>query len=293
MIQYAVWSWYEKLLNSYERKFPYGHFNHPPPAVPSPLAAIKTLLDNGADFYCSESYVRSILRGLVGNIIQFDGDERPLEVTRACISAWLNLVQELGFDLKDYLRIEAEKQKGKCYSMGSGVEMFVCFDEDTTPHIWTVFQGPFERRMGVFVDRISKCANWKEWQFRHSLPKRPTPSKEQKFFEQSAEIFLVKKFCGCPSFGPHSNTCLETRHDTELSQAPLTTSVSPLSTRKRRVISNLLYYAISGRRYRHEFTFYVFVLACFFGCSYFARVWIAGVFFLALKLFQDAVAYWV
>ncbi|KAE9379389.1 ankyrin [Stipitochalara longipes BDJ] len=280
MIQYAVCSWYEKLLNSYEPKFPYGHS---PPAVPSPIAVIKTLLDNGADFYCNGSYIPSLLQVLVVNIIQFDGDERPAEVLRAY----------LGFNLKDYLRIEAEKQKGKSLNMGIGVEMFVCFDEDTAPHIWTVFQGPFERKKGVFVDRISKCANWKEWQFRYSLPKRPAPLKEQKYFEQSAEILILKKYCGCPSFDAHLQSCMETKQDTELSQTPPITLTSSFSSRKRKIVSIFLYYVISGKRYRHEFTFYVFVLACFFGWSYFARFWIAGGFFLALKLLQDTISYWV
>ena len=122
MIQYAVWSWYDKLLNSYERRFPYGHIQS---EVPSPKAAVQTLLAHGADFHSDGSPDRSILKGLLGNIIQFDGEERPLEVMRACMSTWLKLVQELGFDLKDYIRIEAGKRKGKWYEMGAGIQFTV------------------------------------------------------------------------------------------------------------------------------------------------------------------------
>jgi hypothetical protein len=295
MIQYAVWSWYDKLLNSYERGFPWGH---PKPEVPSPKAAVQTLLAHGADFHCDGSPERSILKGLLGNIIQFNGEERPLEVMRACMSTWLKLVQELGFDLKDYIRIEARKRKGKWYEMGAGIQMFVCFDEDNVPHIWTIFQGPREREKNLFVDRISKCANWKEWQFRYALPEPLPRLKIQEILEQSAEIIVVQKQCGCPEFGTHLKSCngpnVERRSDTELSQPSSSTLTSLLiPSRERRIVSTILYYTISARHYRHEFTFYVFVLACFFGCSYFARFWIAGGVFLALKLFQDTISYWI
>lgn len=295
MIQYAVWSWYDKLLNSYERVFPWGH---PQPEVPSPKAAVQTLLAHGADFHCDGSPARSILKGLLGNIIQFDGEERPLEVMRACMSTWLKLVQELGFDLKDYIRIEAGKGKGKWYEMGTGIQMFVCFDEDNAPHIWTVFQGPREREKDLFVNRISNCANWKEWQFRYALPQPLPRLKTQEILEQSAEIIVVQKQCGCPELGTCLKSCMdpnmESRSDTELSQPSSSTLTSlMIPSRKRRIVWTILYYMISARHYRLEFTFYAFVLACFFGCSYFARFWIASGVFLALKLFEDTISYWI
>jgi hypothetical protein len=302
MIQCAVWTWYDKLLNSYDRKFPWqpeatGEFR----PVPSPLATIKTLLAHGADFYCNGSLVQTLLAGLVLNVVQFNGEERPLEVTRACISTWLGLVQELGFNLKDYLRAEAEKQNRRYYDIGTGIKMMVCFNEDTAPHIWTVFQGLQERERGVVVDRISQCAVWKEWQRLCSLPKPPNPPKLRRIWEKhiSEEIILVKNQCCCPSFDAHSKRCkgsnMENQHDTELSQTtqtPLGTLPSSISSRPR-IAPILLYYIISAKPYRHEFTFYIFVLACFFGCSYFARFWITAGFFLALKLFQDATSYWL
>jgi hypothetical protein len=295
MIQYAVWTWYDNLLNSYDERFP----NHDPAeefkSVPSPLATIETLIAYGADLYCNGNLVKSLLRGLVLNIVQFDGEERPLNVSRYCMSRWLELVRQLGFDLKDYLRIEAEKQKGRCYNIGAGIIMIVCFDEDTAPHIWTVFQGPSEREKNVVVDRLTSCANWKEWQFLFALPKPPPPLKTQEILGQSVDIIVVQKQCACPEFGVHLKSCkgpnIENKIDSP--QPSPGTFTSAIPSRKRGIVSAILYYMISATRYRREFTFYVFVLVCFFGCSYFARVWIAGGFFLALKIFEDTISYWI
>jgi hypothetical protein len=295
MIQYAVWTWYDNLLNSYDERFqhldPVEEFK----SVPSPLATIETLIAYGADLYCNGSLVKTLLRGLVLNIVQFDGEERPLNVTRYCMSRWLELVQQLGFELKDYLRIEAEKQKGRCYDIGAGIIMGVCFDEDTAPHIRTVFQGPPEREKNMVVDRITSCANWKEWQFLFALPKPPPRLKTQEIMEQSVGVIAFQKQCACPEFGVHLKTCkgpnIENINDGSKPSPGTLTSAIP--SRKRRIVSAILYYMISATRYRHEFTFYVFVLACLFGCSYFARFWIAGGVFLALKLFQDTISYWI
>ena len=287
MLQYAIWSWYDTLLNSYGRNKDY-------PPVPSPFATIQTLLADSPNHHSKVAPIHTVLKGLVQNILHFNGRERSLDVMRSCMSTWLDLVQDLGFNLKDYLRAESEIHKGKRYKMGSGVAMFVCFDENTAPHIWTVFQGPIEREMGVFVDCISKCANWKKWHVHHSLPKRPR--KEEKFWEQSSEIILIKNHCGCPDFIAHMASCNSSNRpsgqDAEPSQVTPIPPASLASSKKRRVITRMLHYVISGRRYRHEFTLYVFVLACFFGCSYVARFWISGGFFLALNLLQDIIAYW-
>ena len=290
MIQCAVWSWYDKLLNSYDRRTVIK-------PVPSPLATIKTLLAHGSNAHSETSPIHTLLRGLLLNLIQFDGEERPPEVMRECMSRWLELVQELGFNLKDYLRTEAKIHKGRCYKMGLGIQMTICFDEANLPHIWTVFQGPLEREMNIYMDRISKCAIWKEWRALYSLPKPPPPPKVQELSGWSAEIILVKKQCGCPSFDTHLKSCegssKENKHETELSRSLPSTFASTTPSKKCRIVSMILYYMISARRYRHEFTFYVFVLACFFGFSYFTRFWITGFFFLALKLFQDTISYWI
>lgn len=291
MIQCAVWSWYDKLLNSYDRRTVIK-------PVPSPLATIKTLLAHGSNAHSETSLIHTLLKGLLLNVLQFDGEERPPEVMRECMSRWLELVQELGFNLKDYLRTEAKIHKGRCYKMGLGIQMIMRFDEANLPHIWTVFQGPFETEMNKYRDRISECAIWKEWRALYSLPKPPPPPKVQELSGWSAEIILVKKQYGCPSFDTHLKSCngpnMESRSESELSQSSSSTLASlMIPSRKRRIVWTILYYMISARHYRHEFTFYAFVLACFFGCSYFARFWIAGVFFLALKLFEDTISYWI
>lgn len=298
MIQCAVWTWYDRLLDSYDRKFPW----HPDSMkrtrlVPSPLVTIKTLLTNGADFYCNSSLVPTLLTGLVLNIVQFDGEERPLEVTRACMSTWLKLVQELGFDLKTYLRMEAEKQEGTYYDIGIGIRMTVCFDEDTIPHIWTLFQGPQERDRGAVVYRISQCANWKEWQRLYCLPKPPRlPKGYYKIWQQSKNYILVRQ-CNCDAQGKCRGGSLCIKEDENATELPQTTqnlrSLLFSTNASRRIISTMVCYLISASRYRYEFTFYTFLLACFFGCSYLARLWIAGGFFLTFKILQDTISYWV
>jgi hypothetical protein len=260
---------------------------------------MKTLLTNGADFYCNASLVQTLLTGLVLNIVKFDGEERPLEVTRACMSTWLELVQELGFDLKTYLRTEAKKQEGRYYNIGAGIRVIVCFDEDTIPHIWTVFQGPQERERGVVVDRISQCANWREWQWFFSLPKPPRlPKAYYKIWQQSQDFILVRQ-CNCDAHGKCRGGSWCIKEDENATELPQTTQnlwgllFSTKPSRKRKIISTMVCYLISATRYQYEFTFYTFLLACFFGCSYLARLWIAGGFFLTFKILQDTISYWV
>jgi hypothetical protein len=299
MIQCTVWTWYDKLLDSYDRSPWHPDSTKEVRLVPSPLATMKTLLTNGADFYCNASLAQTVLTGLVLNIVQFDGEERPLEVTRACMSTWLELVQELGFDLKTYLRTEAKKQEGRYYDIDVGIRVIVCFDEDTIPPIWTVFQGPQERERGVVVDRISQCANWREWQWFFSIRKPPRLPKVYKIWQHTAEIILVKE-CDCPISDAHAKCCEgSSKEGEDATELPPTTqnlwsllfSTNPL--RKRRITSTMVCYLISASRYRYEFTFYIFLLACCFGCRYLARLWIAGGFFLIFKILQDSISYWV
>ena len=97
MIQYAVWTWYDNLLNSYDQLFPYGDLIAGFKPVPSPLATIQTLLASGAGFYCNGSSTQTLVRGFVGNIIQFDwgggaasgGNESAyVHVAGACSRSW-------------------------------------------------------------------------------------------------------------------------------------------------------------------------------------------------------------
>jgi hypothetical protein len=292
MIQYAVWTWYDELLNSYDRKFSGRYQLQLLQPISSPLATLKTLLAHGASLYAKTESMHELLDGMVLNIIQFDGDERPPAVLAAAMSIWLGLVQDLGFDLKDYLRAEAARLQGRYYYLGLGIRMIVCFNHDTAPHIWTIFQGHEERENDEFVDRISKCAIWKEWQKRYSLPRRLPQLKHQKLLEKSTDIFLVKKRCSCSSGDSHVDGCGDTEHSLTTQNPPSSLASLP-STRRRRIIQDIIYYIISGAPYRREFTFYALVLTCFFGCSCFARLWIAAGFFVILKLIQEICSYWI
>jgi hypothetical protein len=287
MIQYAVWSWYDKLLNSY------GQPTAQP--VPSPMAAIKTFLAHGANLHSAGSSMHTVLDGLVLNIFQSIGEDRPPEVLASAMSIWLGLIQHLGFNLQDYLRTEAAKQIGKAYDLGMGIRMIVCFDEVAAPHIWTIFQGPQEREKNAFVDRISKCALWEVWKGRYAVPQWMPNPKPYKFWEPV--MIWIKCECGCPSLEAHSKRFQESDDEHEYTlycrrdPTDPSTTISPIASTKRRTISTILSLFSSVRHYRHEFTFYIFVLTCFLGCSYLARLWIVCGFFLAFKVLQDTMSY--
>ncbi len=195
MIQYAVWSWYDKLLNSY------GQPAAQP--VPSPMATIQSLLAHGAKLYSGGSNSHTLLDGLVLKIIQSMGEDRPPEVLACAMSTWLGLVQQLGFSLEDYLRTEAARLIGKYYHPGLGIIMVVCFDEVAAPHIWTIYQWPQEQDKNEFIDRISKCKLRKVWKDRYAVPTRIPKPKVYKVWQQSAEIILIKQ-CGCYSLDAHA-----------------------------------------------------------------------------------------
>lgn len=136
MMEYAVWTWFDKLLNSYDTRFPWRLRNTTETQpLRSPLTTIKTLLVHGADLHCGGSQ-RTLLDGLVLNIIQFDCDERSQKVLDSCMLTWLAIVQELGFDLKEYLSIERQKLAGMCYDLGSGIHMMLFFNDEAEPHIY-------------------------------------------------------------------------------------------------------------------------------------------------------------
>jgi hypothetical protein len=297
MIQYAVWNWYDKLLISYDTRFPYRRRTTEFDSIPSPLPAIKTLLAHGASLHGSEKSQDTILHGLVTNIIQFDGYLRPYEVLESSMSTWLGIVQDLGFDLKLYLRTEAENQKSTYYDLGAGIHMMVCFNEDTSPHIWNIYQGSEERKQGIYVDRIWKCASWNRWWSIHAVVRPPrTHSQRWKLLSEPTEIILVKS-CNCPSVDDHIKGCPYPDHsdgdfeDAQKGQPPPNVLVTSISYLRRDSLQVTMRYLILATRYRHEFTFYVVLLTCLFGLSYFARFWITTSFFMTLKVLQGAISY--
>jgi hypothetical protein len=281
MIQYAVWTWYDELLDSFFNDFPWGS----PPKVPqrplSPLQTIKALLDNGGSFYAQSGSHHTILDGLVLNIIQFDSNGRPPDVLAACLNSWLELVQDLGFSVKDYIRIEAAEQKDTYHDLGMGLQMWICFNEESPPHIWTEFQGPHERERGECVDHISKCAIWKEWQTAYTLPKLPftlTLARDGWITRFKPEMIVIQE-----RTSPDSPTNPATPETEERNGV--------LGYRRlsfTRICHIAIYHLYFATKYRYEFTFYIAIFTCFF-CSWVARFWITTAFFMTLKLLESSI----
>ncbi len=194
MIQFATWTWYEKLLRSYFPKLQWWNGPLTQPVPPSPVPIIKTLLNHGADIYSLSTSGHSILDGLLLNLIQFDGAAHPPEVLSTCLETWLDIVQQLGFNLEDYIHREAALHENKYHDLGLGLHLNIYFNESTSPYIWIAFQGPEERARGLFVDHISKCSRWKEWQHTYSHPK-PCPRRITTKFRRIATEVIVLQGC--------------------------------------------------------------------------------------------------
>jgi len=277
MIQYAVWDWFDRLLNTHDRSLISGQRGIKVPT--SPLRAIKMLLENGADFFALSSSGHTILDGLVRNIIEFDGYDRPPEVMASCLSGWLELVQALGFSIKEYIRFEASEQKDSYHHLGLELRLSLRFDEERAPHITTLFQGPKEREYNVWLDCISDCTIWKKWQHIYSLPKPPRPPNYNKLVPESTEIVLIKSASCSTEDG--DETCPQNM----IPQAITSSTLNP----SRKVVKVALYYMTQVARHRHEFSLYVVLLTCLFGCSYLARLLISASFFMVFKILQDVI----
>jgi hypothetical protein len=154
MLQYAVWVWYEELSSVRKPK-------HMPTSLRN---TINVLLSQGADLHALSASGHTILDGLVLNIIRFDnGCARPLELLDSCMEEWFNQLADLNISVKDYIDRERILHEGMYHDLGLGLYLFICFDENADPKIWTEFQGPEEREKNEFVDHIARCTIWPEW----------------------------------------------------------------------------------------------------------------------------------
>ncbi|KAG4442623.1 hypothetical protein IFR05_001879 [Cadophora sp. M221] len=199
MLQLAVWNLYDKFFDYHD---PFYRNQHNLPlsweswdrgtgAINASFDTVKSLLESGADFYCQTGSGHTILDGLMLDLIQFNGDAKPLHTYSACIESWLQTVQKLGFDLKDYIRHESAHKFGKSHDLGLGLVMMFLFDEECYPHIWTAFQGPHEREKNQVVNHISQCRIWPEWQRMFALPEPPVRPKPWKYKEGPLELVTL------------------------------------------------------------------------------------------------------
>jgi hypothetical protein len=284
MLQCTAWNWFDQLLDSACVGLLYEYESEHRQRPNSPLVTMRTLLDHGADFHALSGSRHTLLDGLVLNLIQFDTNGRPLDVFVACLDTWIDLVQDLGFDVKDYIRAAAAEQKDTYHNLGMCLKMKICFNEESRPHIWTEFQGPHERERGECVDHISKCAIWKDWQAAYTLPELP--------FTQSLtrDGWLTR-------FKPEMIVIQERTS----SDSPITQSTFKIDEQNRvlryrnrgasfnRIRHIAMYHYLHfATKYRYEFTFYIAVFTCFF-CSWVARLWITTAFFMTLKLLENSI----
>jgi hypothetical protein len=237
---------------------------------------MKALIRHGASLRALSGTGYTILGGLVLNLIQFDGSGRPSEVLASGLESWLQLVQDLGYSLVEYIRFEAAA--GTSHNLGLGLYMMTLFKEESAPHIRLLFQGPQERERNEFVDHISKCAIWKEWQRIYTLPKPPLPSRYGKLQHDKLEMVVIQE---CP--------LLECPTRNQISEIAQHTSIPVhLAFMLRTIHQNFIRFLYFVTRYRYEFTVYIAVLSWFvFG--WVARFLVASTSFLVLKLLDNVV----
>jgi hypothetical protein len=237
---------------------------------------MKTLIGHGGSIHTLSGSGHTILDGLVLNLIQFDGHGRPPEVLASALQIWLQVVQDLGYSVAEYIQFEAAA--GASYNLGLGLYMMLRFNEENAPHIQTLFQGPQEREQDEFVDHISKCAIWKEWQRIYTLPQPPRPSRYGKLQHDKLEMVVIQE---CPL-----QNCPTSNQISEIAQH---TSVPVhLTFMLRTIHRNFIRFLYFVARYRYEFTVYIAVLS-WFAFGWIARFWLASTSFLVLKLLDNVV----
>lgn len=275
MLQCAVWTWYHKLLGSYYRHLPWRSKNHQPQKhILTPHQSIKTLLERGTSLHCQRGSNHTSLDGLLQNIIQFDGNARPFEVLVSCMNAWICLLRDLGVNTNEYIKQEMKLQAGRSHDLGLGIFMEARFDEHKTPHIWAVFQGPEEKGKNEFVDHISKCQRWSQWQQKYAIPKRPDPVRMS---VDETEIILVN---GCVTNHSEPVLTLEENNMRASSQKMVPSYFTRLRCKTWRSLRFLA-------RYRYEFSLYAFVLTWVLGWQFLTQFYFTLSFYLILKLLQD------
>jgi hypothetical protein len=257
MLQFTAWNWYNELLNYSFYGYAWGPSWEDRRAPGPPLTTMKALIRHGASLHALSGSGHTILGGLILNLIQFDGYGRPPEVLASGLESWLQVVQDLGYSLVEYIQFEAAART--FYNLGLGLYMTVRFNEENAPHIRVLFQGSQERERNEFVGHISKCVIWKEWQRIYTLPKPPQPSRYGKLQHDKLEMVVIKE---CPL-----QDCPTSNQIPEIAQ-PTSVPVH-LTFMLRTIYRNFIRFLYFVTRYRYEFTVYIAVF------SWFAFGWVA------------------
>lgn len=284
MFQLAIWTWSDKYFKSQDRLYKKTHAvglsDYDTGLTRSCFKTIKSLLDHGAEFYCTSGSKHTILDDLVLDLVTFDFEARPAEILSSCLEIWLRLVQDLGFDLKDYIQHESAHHEGKSHDLGLGLRMILCFDVDHAPYIWRLFQGPQEREGNEFVDHISKCAIWHTWKRTYALLKPPPRPKPSLLQSRNVELIILSEHSSSAQEGSQTGEQYAYPHQCRSICSDVEDSLQSLVQLAALYLNFIV-------RYRHEFSLYVCFLTLFFGFNYFACIWITAAFCMSLKVLHD------
>jgi hypothetical protein len=284
MLQYTVWVWYDKLLAAYSQ----GEELPPPP-----ISTIKTLLAHGADLHSLSTSGHTILDGMLLNFIKFDGYPYSVDTQQACKSCWMGALRELGFERyqrREYLARERDIHRNvPPHDLGLGFFMKVHFTHTPLSEpqwFWGAFQGPEERNSKTFHSIVYECQIWRSWQLAFAIPKRPKPPPRHKSVSSTTEIIVLKSTTpDCDNTADEFASERENLQNLQAAKGIMHAQqlVWQLFQEIRRGLACL-------SRYRYEFSAYVLITASILGFGYFARIWIAGIFFMSLRFFKESLS---
>jgi hypothetical protein len=249
-----------------------------------PLKTIRTLLDQGAHLHAQSVRGYTTLDGLCLNLVQLDGRARRHQHLSSRMETWLNIVEDLGFSARDYIRREATLHENMCHDLGLGLHMEFRFDEDTAPWIWSAFQGPEERERGEYVDQIDKCSIWPEWHRTYTLTRPPPRRRPAKLLRGTTEIVVIKGSIGA------SEDILEILPTAEF-QYPNPRNTVNIPPHLLHLYLRARYRIDFASKFRWEFSLYIALILSFLGLRCFARLCGTTIFFMVLKCFEDTALY--
>jgi hypothetical protein len=281
MIHYAVWTWYSKLLGTSDSRYPWGRKSTDSEFPFDPRPTLRSLIDHGANLHDQTTLGYTVLDGMCLNLLQFDGYSRSHR-TRACaFRTWLNIVQELGFDIREYICRERDIHDGISHDLGLGLTLEIRFCTDPDPWAWSVFQGPEERERGDFVNHIASCSVWPEWKRRFATPKPPPPWPAT-LLVRNPDAMVVLQSLDSPEDASETPS-RDTGNDSPRKFEQLDCYFPIICWKVR-------HYALMGARYRVEFSFYFAAIITLLGFGYFSRIWTTWIFYTSLKIAGYAVS---
>jgi hypothetical protein len=275
MIHYAVWTWYTKVLDMHDTShIPYTHKPKDRQWPADPCATIRSLLDHGADLHAQTTSGYTILDGMCLNLIQFDGSARPRDTRAFGFGTWLERLRDLDFNIREYIRREKTLHDGVLHDLGLGLSMEIRFREDPSPWAWSVFQGPEERERGEFVNHITECYIWPEWESKFATPKPPPPLPPT-ILVRPHPMVVLQRLDGLEDAS-------ETGPQEIIVDFPR--SFEHLHSYFHMICWKVRRYAVMGARYRVEFSAYFAAVISLLGFGYFARIWTTWIFYTSLKI---------